>query len=363
MKTLLLFLGILFMTGLTGFTQERYKITGNVAGLPDGKLFLVVPTTEGVKTLGETDVVNGTFTFEGSVKQGCVALIKTADQEVTIPVMLENTDIKITVDQGRLFITGGGAQQLYNRYIELMHSITAGQNSFKTEFEVAMKMKDQNRMRAIQDKCDQYVKQGQRQEMAWIKEHGNHFVAAYVVASTMDQLDYEELQARYDLLGFGARASFYGQLVMVSLARQKTVAVGEIAPDFVVKKWEGDSISLYGVQGKVKLLHFWSSGNSVCRQENVELLKIYNKYHSKGFEIFSISLDDNKQVWKKAILEDGMIWKNGSDLKGPDASEIVRLYFVKNIPHSLLLDADNRIVAKDLSGKSLQKKIAELLKL
>lgn len=349
------------MSGLTGFTQESYKITGNVPGLPDGKLFLVAPTSEGVKTLGETDVVNGTFTFEGSVEQGCVALIKTADQEVTIPVMLENADIEMTVNQGMLSITGGEAQQLYNRYLELMHSITAGQASFKTEFEVAMKMKDQNRMRAIQDKCDQYVKQGQRQEMDWIKKHGEHFVAAYVVASTMDQIDYEELQARYDLLGFGARASLYGQLVMLSLTRQKTVAVGEIAPDFVAKKWEGDTISLYKVPGKVKLLHFWASGNNVCRQENVELLKIYNKYHSKGFEIFSVSLDDNKQAWKKAILEDGMIWQNGSDLKGPEASEIVRLYFVKNIPHSLLLDADNRIVAKNLNGKSLQKKIAELL--
>ena len=78
-------------------------------------------------------------------------------------------------------------------------------------------------------------------------------------------------------------------------------------------------------------------------------------------EIISISLDHNKMEWLKAVGEDGMIWENGSDLKGQQ-SEIARLFFVKKLPYSLLLDEDNVIVAKNLQGNILQEKIAKLLK-
>ena len=361
MKTYFLFLAMV-LTSWAGFAQESYRIEGNVPGLNDGELYLVLPTTEGVKTLGTANLKGGVFTFEGKVEGGYVALLKTADGQVTIPVMLENTLIQVKVAEGRLFITGGEAQQLYNDYLQLMQSVATGQASFQTEFQLAMRMKNREMMKNIQKQCDKLAEEGRLRELAWIKEHGNHFVVSSIVASAIDQLDYEDLKARYDLLGFPAKATFYGQLVMLALSRQKVVAVGEIAPNFTVKRWEGDTISLHGIKGKVKLLHFWSSGNNVCRENNVELLKLYNKYHSKGFEIFSVSLDENESEWKKAIGEDGMVWKHGSDLKGATGSEVVRFYFVKNIPCTFLLDEENRIVGKNLTPDALKKEITEKLK-
>lgn len=362
MKVRLIFSGIFLLISWMSFAQEGYKIVGNIPGLPDGPLYLVTPTTEGMKTLGTVDVKGGIFIFEGNVERGCVALLKTTDQQITIPVMLENTEIRLDANEGGLVITGGEAQQLYNQYLQLMQSIATGQASFQKEFQVAMQVKDQNRMEILRKQCDKYVEEGQQRELAWIKEHSKYFVAAYIVASAIDQLDYESLKVRYDLLDFSAKATFYGQLVMLALSRQKAVAVGEIAPNFTVKRWEGDTISLHGIKGKVKLLHFWSSGNNVCRENNVELLKLYNKYHSKGFEIFSVSLDENESEWKKAIGEDGMVWKHGSDLKGATGSEVVRLYFVKNIPCTFLLDEENRIVGKNLTPDALKKEITEKLK-
>ena len=361
MKAYFLFL-VIFLISWTGFAQEGYRVEGHIPGLADGELYLVLPTTEGVRTLGTTNLKGGAFTFEGKVEDGCVALLKTADGQVTIPVMLENTLIQVKAVEGKLSITGGEAQQLYNNYLQLIQSIAAGQASFQTEFQLAMRMKNQEMMKTIQKQCDKLAEEGRQQELAWIKEHGNHFVASYIVASVIDQHDYEDLKARYDLLGFPAKATFYGQLVMLSLSQQKTVATGEIAPDFTVKRWEGDTISLHGIKGKVKLLHFWSSDNTVCRENNVELLKLYNKYHSKGFEIFSVSLDENESAWKKAIGEDGMAWKHGADLKGATGSEVVRLYFVKNIPSTFLLDEENRIVGKNLTPDALKKEIAVMLK-
>lgn len=134
-----------------------------------------------------------------------------------------------------------------------------------------------------------------------------------------------------------------------------------MASDFTIKKANEDALVLKDVKGKVKLIHFWVSWSIPCRQENINLLKIYQTYHTKGLEIISISLDHNKMEWLKAVGHNGMIWENGSDLKGQQ-SEIARLFFVKKLPYSLLLDEDNVIVAKNLQGNILQEKIAKLLK-
>lgn len=362
MKIVLLFLGIFFASYSVGFSQEGYKIEGNIPGLPDGGIVLVVPTVKGIVTLGKTEVKNGIFVFEGQVEQGCVALIKTADGKETIPVMLENTGIKMRLSEAGLVIEGGEAQQLYNQYLALTQDIARGQSQIQTQFELAMKMRSQVQMDAVQKQSDTYAREARQREIEWLETNGNHYVAAYILASLMDQLDYEDLKARFNLLGFNGKSSFYGQLFAARVMQQRSVAVGELAPDFTVPTSRGDTIRLHELKGKVKLLCFWESSNSICRQWNVELLKLYNKYRLKGLEILSVSLDESAQAWKAAITEDGMTWKNASELKGPVNSDIVRQYFVKNIPHSLLLDAENRIVAKDLNADELKKKIAEMLK-
>lgn len=91
------------------------------------------------------------------------------------------------------------------------------------------------------------------------------------------------------------------------------------------------------------------------------MIRLYKKFHGKGLEVLSISLDDNKSKWVQAIMEDGLPWLNGSDLKG-QASEVARMYGVRSIPFVLLLDEDNRVIAKNIHGNELVKKIGELLK-
>ena len=108
-------------------------------------------------------------------------------------------------------------------------------------------------------------------------------------------------------------------------------------------------------------MDFWASWCGPCRAENPNVIRLYKKYHDKGLEVLGVSLDDNKSKWVQAIMEDGLPWLNGSDLKG-QASEIARVYGVRSIPFTLLLDENNRIVAKNLRGKELAKKIEELLK-
>ena len=108
-------------------------------------------------------------------------------------------------------------------------------------------------------------------------------------------------------------------------------------------------------------MYFWLSTDPSCRQDNIELVKLYSQYRPQGLEIISISLDDDRVKWKNTIGLDGMVWINGLDLRGFD-SLVARLYMVNDLPTIFLIDAENRIVAKGLRGNDLRKKMAELLK-
>jgi thiol-disulfide isomerase/thioredoxin len=133
-------------------------------------------------------------------------------------------------------------------------------------------------------------------------------------------------------------------------------SVGAKAQDFGVLTPEGDSIRLSSFKGKYVLLDFWASWCKPCRDANPELMKIYKKYKSKGFEIFQVSLDKTKEAWINAIRTDGLWWKHGSDLKFWD-SPVAKLYGVESIPCSFLIDKEGVLMAKGLIGDALDKKL------
>ena len=177
----------------------------------------------------------------------------------------------------------------------------------------------------------------------------------------MGQMELDDLKARFALLGENAKASTHGKSIAAQIAKLEQTAVGQIAPNFTVTTPEGEAISLYDIKGKVKLVDFWASWCSPCRGENPNVVALYNEYHPKGLEIFGVSLDNNKEKWVEAIEKDGLIWKHGSDLKGWQA-EPAKLFSITSIPATLLLDENNKIIAKNLRGEELKQKVAELLK-
>lgn len=124
----------------------------------------------------------------------------------------------------------------------------------------------------------------------------------------------------------------------------------------------GKSIKLYDyLKGKkYVLVDFWASWCGPCRAENPHILKVYNKYKSKGFDVFAVSLDDNKERWVKAIKDDNMPWAQVSDLKGWK-NEAATYYNITAIPMNYLLDEQGNIVARNLRGDALDKEIAKLL--
>ena len=136
--------------------------------------------------------------------------------------------------------------------------------------------------------------------------------------------------------------------------------LGIPAPEIALPNPEGDTIRLSQTRGNYVLVDFWASWCRPCRIESPNLVKAYEKYHSKGFTIFSVSLDRNKQSWINAIQADGLgKWYHVSDLRGWQ-SQAARKYGVNAIPSNFLLDPQGRIIAKNLRGQKLMDKLQEI---
>jgi thiol-disulfide isomerase/thioredoxin len=132
------------------------------------------------------------------------------------------------------------------------------------------------------------------------------------------------------------------------------------APEIVMADTTGKMLKLSNLKGKVVLIDFWASWCGPCRRENPNVVKLYEEYKSKGFEVFSVSLDQDKERWIKAIKDDGLVWTNHvSDLKYWQ-NEAARLYQVSSIPRTILLDKEGNIIARDLRGPALEAKLKEV---
>ncbi len=157
-------------------------------------------------------------------------------------------------------------------------------------------------------------------------------------------------------------ASIQGQIAALNNP-QPEYAPGEFeyAPEIAMNDYNGKPISLSSLRGNVVLIDFWASWCGPCRMENPNVVKAYGKWKDKGFTVYSVSLDDDKAAWMKAITDDNLFWPNHvSDLKGWTA-KAADAYGVRAIPATWLIDADGKVIGRNLRGVELEQKLQEVL--
>jgi peroxiredoxin len=177
-------------------------------------------------------------------------------------------------------------------------------------------------------------------------------------------LEPDKYVAVYDALDEGLSKKFPNdnnvKMFHGLVSSMKSTTIGQTAPDINLPTPDGEGMTLSSLRGKVVLIDFWASWCGPCRKEMPNVVKAYAKFKDKGFEIFGVSLDKEKDRWLEAIAKDGITWPQVSDLRQWESS-VVPLYNIQGIPYTVLLDREGKILAKNLRGEELEKKLAEVL--
>ena len=135
-------------------------------------------------------------------------------------------------------------------------------------------------------------------------------------------------------------------LLLASLNSYAQPKIGEQVQEIALKNVNGETEKLSDLRGKLVLIDFWASWCGPCRHSNKDLVKLYSKYKAKGFEIYVISIDDNAEAWKKAIISDQITWKQVNDQGGWESS-LANAWKIEVIPSSFLIDKEGKLIAKD----------------
>lgn len=195
----------------------------------------------------------------------------------------------------------------------------------------------------------------------YIKEQPASIVSAFVLYRYYSpSLSAEDIERYTSLLAPALSHTQYVKLLKDLPATLRARAIGSQAPDFALPAPDGKIIRLYDQLGKYLLIDFWAAWCGPCRRENPNVVRVYNTYKDKGFSVLGVSLDHNKDAWVKAIAKDELAWPQVSDLQFWN-SEPARLYGIRGIPGNVLLDPSGKIIARNLRGEELEKKIASLV--
>ena len=197
-------------------------------------------------------------------------------------------------------------------------------------------------------------------EMQFIKDHPNSIISADMLSIYKTTFGKEKVVELFNNFSKENKNSIYGKSISEYINLNKgSLRLGDRFIDFEMADVNGNKRKLSEVKANYILLEFWASSCGPCRQENPNLVKTYNSYKEKGFEIFAVSQDIKKENWLKAIEQDQLPWIQVSDLNKSNKASMI--YNINGIPDNFLIDKNGIIIARNLRGEKLDNKLAELL--
>jgi peroxiredoxin len=285
------------------------------------------------------------------------------EKEIYLPFFVENADIELTINTDSVdqsIVKGSVTHDIYKQYLDKANLIEKKMESAYTEYKSAMEKKDSVTMKKMETMSEDLDKEMKTMILDFAKTNSKSVVAPYLIMKNSYQFELPELTDVAKTFDSSLNSSAYYQNVNNRIEILKRVEIGQPAVDFTMNDSMGNPVALSSLKGKVLLVDFWASWCRPCRAENPNVVKAYQAYSKKGFDVLGVSFDKDRSKWIKATKDDNLTWTHVSDLEGW-GNAAGKLYGVNSIPANVLLDANQVIVGKNLRGEELMSKLTELL--
>jgi len=340
-----------------------FKLTGKLEGAADKIVVISIYDKAGMNVLDTLTITDGVVNYSTELKEPVFVVVGEAGSRNTVKFFAENVDYTINgvLDNvSEAAITGGVMYDIYKPVSDASKAFNEKGKELESAYKEAREAGDTAKQSAIIAEYEANEAIVKEKKIEVIKANSTSAVAAFIVSNVYGHGAIDEMKDGLAMLDASLTSSTYYKKVSEKIEKLEAVEIGKMAPDFTMNDAEGNPVALSSFKGKYLLIDFWASWCGPCRRENPHVVELYAEFKDKGFDILGVSLDQKKDAWLKAIEDDKLTWNHVSDLKGW-GNEAAKLYAVSGIPHTVLLDKEGKIIAKNLRGDDLRNKVAELL--
>jgi thiol-disulfide isomerase/thioredoxin len=346
--------------------SDQMRIKGSTDLEDNSRIFRIVPDLNNQPKVLDTLVVQGgSFDLSVEVLVPTIHFLQVEGQQGSFPFVAESGTVDVEIYKDSLGVskaTGTVSNDDFMKYKSETKVYIVSLNGIGNDLQQATILKDSLLIEDLQEQYQEVLDQIKDYELNFVKSAPNSLISILILERfiTNKSINQTEGKEIFDTFSERIKNSDLGKKVKNMLQATAQVKVGFEAPFFEGPTPQGDLFDLKDQLGKVTIIDFWASWCRPCRVENPNLVRLFKKHQNQGLRIVGVSLDKTKTQWIRAISDDGLIWDHVSNLQFWN-DPIARLYKVRSIPATFILDEKGVIVARDLRGRQLDQKIAELL--
>ena len=351
-------------------------IEGNLQFNQPVRMIYLNYSGDGRNLKDSSTLINGKFRLSTEISRPTWALLSVVFEKTETEKNAKMERLQLFMEPGKMNIkakdslkfakvSGSKSQKVLEDYLILKLPFDEKSRDLNTQFQNYKKGKDEVGMKKIKEQLDELALEKEDKLLReYLKNNPKTPIAFYVLDQYFAfSMDVTKAEPIFESLDPKIQLSESGVAFKKRMEAIKNTNIGSMAMNFTQNDTLEKPVSLSDFRGKYVLLDFWASWCVPCRAENPNVVKAFNEYKDKNFTVLSVSLDQpgKKQSWLDAIHKDNLTWTHVSDLQFWN-NAVAKQYSITAVPQNLLIDPSGKIVAKNIKGEELSKKLSEIFK-